>query len=67
MQETLCCCYPNKWAYIKKNVEILSWWWEFQFLYHMGTKILSEQEVQDLSRTQAVAFQIPKAQQEKIS
>ena len=55
------------WANIQKNGEILSWWQEFQFLCHMGAKMLSEQEVQDLVRRQAVTFWIPNIQQEKSS
>ena len=40
------------WALIEKNGEIPDWWQEFWFLHHMGDKILSKWEGQDLARRQ---------------
>ena len=43
--------------------ELLSWWQELRSLHHKGTRPLSDSQVQELARKQAVAFRLPAGQE----
>ena len=50
-------------AYTEEREELLSWWREFWSLCHKGTGPLSNSQVQELARKQAVGFRLPTAQE----
>ena len=55
---------PNDWvlAYMVKKDELLSWWLEFLSVCRKGARPLSDAQVQELARKQAVGFRLPAAQ-----
>ena len=58
---------PNDWVLtgLAERDELPSWWSDLQSFHHRGARPLSDAQMQELARKQAMGFRLPAAQRQK--